>query len=138
MTEKHHLLTNDEFEEKFSNCDMPAVIFTHQAHLRLAYIHITKYGIEKAIDNLSTQIANCDHKYGDGTKFNKTLTIASVKVMHHFIKKAKSKEFNALLIEFPRLRGDFLSLLKAHYEVKTLKSKKAKREYLEPDLLAFS
>jgi len=138
MTEKHHLLTNDEFEEKFSNCDMPAVLFTHEAHLRLAYIHITKYGINKAIDNLSTQIANCDDKYGDGTKFNKTLTVASVKVMHHFINKAKATNFNALIIEFPHLRRNFLDLLKAHYKVDIFNSEKAKQEYLEPDLLAFS
>ncbi len=138
MTEKHHLLTNDEFEEKFSNCDMPAILFTHEAHLRLAYIHITKYGIKKAIDNLSIQIANCDDKYGDGTKFNKTLTVASVKVMHHFIKKAKATNFNALIIEFPHLRRNFLDLLKAHYKVDIFNSEKAKQEFLEPDLLAIS
>ena len=138
MTEKHHLLTNDEFEEKFSNCDMPAVIFTHEAHLRLAYIHITKYGLEKAIDNLSTQIANCDEKYGDGTKFNKTLTIASVNVMHHFVQKAKATDFNALVLEFPELKNDFLNLLKSHHEIANVKGKKTKLEYLEPDLLAFS
>jgi hypothetical protein len=138
MTEKHHLLTNDEFEEKFSHCDMPAVLFTHEAHLRLSYIHITKYGLDKAIENLSTQIANCDNKYGDGTKFNKSLTIAAVKVMHHFINKAKATNFNALVKEYPQLKEDFLGLLKSHYKIDILTSEKTTEELLELDLLAFN
>ena len=138
MTEKHHLLTNDEFEEKFSNCDMPAVIFTHEAHLRLAYIHITKYGLDKAIGNLSTQIANCDNKYGDGTKFNKSLTIASVKVMHHFIQKAKATDFNTLMKEFPRLKKNFLSLLKSHTKLDILNIREASKEFSAQDALAFN
>lgn len=138
MTEKHHLLTNDEFEEKFSNCDLPAVIFTHEAHLRLAYIYINKYGLDIAIDKLSIQIADCDNKYGDGTKYNKTLTIASTKIMHHFIEKAQSTDFNSLLREFPKLKLDFAGIIKSHYALNIFNSDKAKQEYLEPDLASFN
>ncbi len=138
MTEKHHLLTNDELEDKFSTCDVPAVLFTHEAHLRLSYIHITKYGLDKAIENLSKQIADCDNKYGDGTKFNKTLTVASSKVVHHFIEKAKAEDFNSFIIEFPRLKHDFIGLLKTHYERDIFNDESARQEYLEPDLAAFS
>jgi len=137
MTEKHHLLTNDELEDKFSTCDVPAVLFTHEAHLRLSYIHITKYGLDKAIENLAKQIADCDNKYGDGTKFNKTLTVASAKVVSHFIEKAKTEDFNNFIIEFPELKYDFIGLLKTHYEIDIFNDKVAKQEYLEPDLLAF-
>ena len=138
MTEKHHLLTNDEFEEKFSNCDLPAVIFTHEAHLRLAYIYIHKYGLDTAIDKLSSQIADCDDKYGDGTKYNKTLTIASTKIMFHFIEKAQSNDFNSLLIEFPKLKLDFLGLIQIHYDFDIFNSEKARKEFLEPDLVSFN
>ncbi len=137
MTEKHHLLTNDELEDKFSTCDVPAVLFTHEAHLRLSYIHITKYGLDQAIENLTKQIANCDNKYGDGTKYNKTLTIASAKVVHHFIDKSKALDFNSFLVEYPQLKNDFVGLLKTHYEIDIFNDQIAKQEYLEPDLLAF-
>lgn len=135
MTEKHHLLTNDEFEEKFTNCDIPAVIFTHEAHLRITYIHITKYGIDKAIDNLSTQIANCDDKYGDGTKFNKAYTITTTKVIHSFIEKAKALNFNTFLIEFPRLKTHFSKIVKDYDSAKTLEKKSSKVAHLEANLL---
>lgn len=138
MTEKHHLLTNQKFEEKFKNCILSPVLFTHEAHLRLAYIHVTKYGLNKAIENLCQQIANFDIKFGDGTKFNKTVTIASALVMNHFINKSKSTNFKELLDEFPSLKNNFLGLLKSHYTLDIFNDKKAKQEYLEPDLLPFT
>ncbi len=137
MTEKHHLLSNQEFEEKFKNCTLNSVLFTHEAHLRLSYIHITNYGLDKAIENLCEQIANFDQKFGDGTKFNKTVTIASAQVMNHFINKSKSTSFKELLDKFPDLKNNFLGLLKSHYTLDIFNDKKAKQEYLEPDLLPF-
>ncbi len=137
MTEKHHLLTDQEFEEKFKGCTLNSIVFTHEAHLRLSYIYITKYGLDIAIKNLCEQILQFDQKFGDGTKFNKTVTIASAQILYHFINKSKASNFRALLDEFPVLKNDFLGLLKSHYTLDIFNSKKAKQEYLEPDLLPF-
>ena len=138
MTEKHHLLTNQQFEEKFKNCTLAPILFTHEAHLRLAYIHITKYGLAKAIKNLCKQIEDFDQKHGDGTKFNKTVTIAAVKVVFHFMKKSTFHDFKDLLDKFPRLKNDFKALIKKHYSLNVFIDKMAKQKYLEPDLLPFA
>ena len=137
MTEKHQLLPDDQFEEKFKNCTLPPILFTHEAHLRLAYIHITKYGLRKAIINLCYQIANFERNFGDGRKFNKTITVASAKVIHHFINKSKSIDYHGLLNEYPRLKSNFKALLKTHYSLNIFINKTAKHEYLEPDLSPF-
>ena len=42
--EKHYQLSDEEFEQQFQNCLLSPVLFTHEAHLRLAFIHILKYG----------------------------------------------------------------------------------------------
>lgn len=138
MTQKHYLLTDSEFEEKFKNCTLNFTLFTHEAHLRLAYIHITKYGLNKATENLCEQITCFDKKFDNGTKFNKTLTIASANIMNHFISKSKSTDFRSLLDEFPKLKSNFKGLLENHYTSAIFNTKKAKKEYLEPDLLPFS
>ena len=137
MTEKHQLLNDLQFEEKFENCTLAPVLFTHEAHLRLAYLHVTKYGLRKAISNLCFQIADFERKFGDGRKYNKTITIASAKVIHHFIKKSKSIDFHGLLSEYPKLKRNFKALLKTHYSLNIFINKTAKHEYLEPDLLPF-
>jgi len=138
MTEKHYLLTNQQLEDKFSSCTLNPIFFTHEAHLRLGYIYIKKYGLEKAIEKLCKQIALFDKNFDDGTKFNKTLTTASAKIINHFICKSKSANFIELLIEFPKLKSNFKGLLKSHYTLDIFNTKKAKQEYLEPDLLPFS
>ena len=137
MTEKHHLLTNDEFEEKLENCTLPATYFTHEAHLRLAYIHIKKHGVKQAIKNVSRQIINFDAKYGDGNKFNKRLTIASTKVVEHFMNKTTAADFKGMLLEFPLLRSNFCDLLKKHYKLDFFKKEK-EEDYLEPDLIVLN
>lgn len=129
MTEKHHLLTNDEFEEKFENCKLPACYFTHEAHLRLAYIHIKKYGVKQAIKNISKQLIDFENKYGDGTKFNQRLTIASAKVVELFINKTSAVDFKGMLHEFPQLRSDFCELLREHYKLDFFKKEK-EEEYI--------
>jgi hypothetical protein len=49
----HFELSDELFEEQFQNCQLNPALFNHEAHLRLAWIHITKYGIDKAIENIS-------------------------------------------------------------------------------------
>ena len=137
MTEKHHLLTNDEFEEQFESCKLPACYFTHEAHLRLAYIHIKKHGVKQAIKNVSRQIINFDNTFGDGTKFNKRLTIASTKIVEHFMQKTSAVDFKGMLLEFPQLRSNFCDLLKQHYKLDFFKQEK-EEDYLETTTIVYN
>lgn len=133
-----HVQLNDiDFEQRFADCSLPPEWFTHEAHLRLAYLHLNKYGLEQAILNLCTQIKRYDAYWGDGTKFHRTLTEASAKVMHHFMTKARSGDFQGLMQEFPNLQHNFRDLLKTHYSRSLLQEELARSTFLEPDLLSF-
>ena len=52
----HFDLTNSEFLDQFSQCKLDPAAFSHDAHLRLAWIHIQRFGIEKAIRKCSKSI----------------------------------------------------------------------------------
>lgn len=54
--ERHFKLSDSEFEKQFIDCKLDSSDFSHEAHLRLAWINISKYGIEKAIANIQTQL----------------------------------------------------------------------------------
>lgn len=137
--EKHYQLSDPEFETQFRECSMDPILFgSHEAHLRLAYIHITKYGIDQACENLCHQIMAFDATFGKADKFHHTLTVASAKVMHHFIQKSSTENFAGLLQEFPRLKTNFKALLAQHYQTNIFSSELARVQYLEPDLLPFS
>ncbi|MEC7264291.1 MAG: hypothetical protein VXW38_11165 [Bacteroidota bacterium] len=130
-------MTDQEFVHLFETGNLSPSLFTHEAHLRLAYIYLKNFGEELAIDKCCKGIREFDQLHGDGTKFHKTLTVASVKAVHHFMRKSKSTTFENLIVEFPRLKTSFKLLLDQHYAFDLLKSVKAKSEYVAPDLIPF-
>ena len=54
--EDHFELADSEFLKQFKNCELDPLVFNHEAHLRLAWLHIHTYGIEKAIKNVQIQL----------------------------------------------------------------------------------
>lgn len=130
-------LTDLEFERQFEACEMSSKLFSHEAHLRLAWIHISRYGIENAVSNVQLQIKNYVKHVGAVDKYNATLTIAAVLVVNHFMLKSKAKNFKDFIKEFPRLTHNFRELINTHYGFDVFNSKLAKAEFLEPDLLPF-
>ncbi len=135
--EPHYQLTDQVFEQQFEACILEPKIFTHEAHLRLAWLHLKKYGEEKTLKNICHQIKQFAEYHGDKDKFNQTATIASIKAVNHFIKKSNSSDFKGFIVEFPRLKFHFKALLDCHYSFNIFKNKIAKTQYLEPDLLPF-
>lgn len=112
--ERHAELTDDQFEEQFSNLSLDPAVFSHEAHLRLAWIHISKYGIDKAIEN-----------------------IASIRAVYHFMLKSDAKHFYHFIAENQRLKFNFKELLGHHYTTDIFTLERARHEYVEPELLPF-
>jgi len=133
----HTRLSDEEFEKQFQQYTFKPSMFSHEAHLRLAYIHIKKYGLPQAEVNMVHQIKGYAAYYGANDKFNKTVTIASVKTMHHFMNKAVADSFSELVKEFPRILTNFKDILSQHYSFNVFSDPKAKKEYLFPDLQSF-
>jgi hypothetical protein len=133
----HFQLDDTTFEYKFEKGSLPPSLFTHEAHLRLAWIYIKNYGEKKAAEKISREIEQFDILHGCGDKFNKTITIAAIKVVNHFVGKSKSEDFKSFIQEFPRLKTAFKELLDSHYSSNILTSKKAKIQFIEPDILPF-
>ncbi|MCA0237545.1 MAG: hypothetical protein LCH81_14295 [Bacteroidetes bacterium] len=136
--EQHHSLTDQEFEKQFEACTLAPELFTHEAHLRLAWIHIQKYGELAAINNVCAQLIRYVEFLGARDKYNQTLTVAAVKAVSHFINKSKSANFADFIEEFPRLKYNFRDLINCHYAVDIYNSEAAKEVFIEPDLLPFS
>ncbi|MEO9802830.1 MAG: hypothetical protein ABJF04_06265 [Reichenbachiella sp.] len=133
----HFDLTDNEFEIEFKNCTLSPSMFNHEAHLRLAWIHIDKYGVETAIKNLCDQLIRFVAAVGATDKYNTTLTIASVKMINHFVGQSNSSNFYDFVSEFPQLKSNFKGLISSHYGIDIFNSTKAKKEYIAPDLLPF-
>ncbi len=135
--EKHFELDDETFEAQFADCSLKPSLFSHSAHLRLAWIHIKKYGLDATIDHMCDQIARYAGSLGAHDKFNKTVTVAATKAVHHFMQRSDSDNFQGFIQEFPRLQDDFKGLMDAHYDIDIFALEEAKRMFLEPDRLPF-
>ncbi len=135
--EKHFKFTDSEFEALFKSCKFNPSEFTHEAHLRLAWINIDKYGIEEAEKNIQHLLQNYVGYLGAKGKYNTTLTIAATKAVYHFMLKSNTKNFKDFITQYPRLKTNFNELMAFHYTIDIFNSERAKSEFLEPDLLTF-
>lgn len=136
--EKHLELSDHEFERQFENCTLNPSLFSHEAHLRLAWIQINSHGVEDACNVICNQILHFVEALGQTKKYNMTLTIAAVRAVSHFMQKSNSDNFQEFIKEFPQLKSNFKELLGSHYSFDIFQSQKAKSHYIEPDLLPFS
>ena len=130
-------LTDIQFEKQFQQRSVDPSLFSHEAHLRLAWIHIHRYGVEKAITNVCTQLKSFVRSLGALEKYNETVTVASLKVVHHFMLKSETNNFQDFISENHQLKSDFKQLLGSHYTIDIFNSPVAREKFLEPELLPF-
>jgi hypothetical protein len=135
--EKHVELTDEQFEQQFQEATLDAHLFTHEAHVRLAWIHVKKYGIEQAIQNVTTQLRAYVETLGATDKYNETLTVAAVKAVYHFYLRTEHVSFQDFILKNKRLKENFRELMNAHYSTDIFRSEAAQKHFLAPELLPF-
>lgn len=135
--EQHFQLSDIEFNRQFTNFTLKPELFSHEAHLRLAWINIKNLGLEKAEENIQKQLENFVTHVGAKDKYNLTITIIAVKIVYHFMKQSKANNFKDFIIKTPQLKNNFKGLVNNHYSFDIFKSVKAKTEFLKPDLAPF-
>ena len=109
-------ITDDEFEAKFADSSLKPVYFKHHlGHLRLTWIHISKYGVDQAIENICRQIRAYDKTWGNGDKYDHTLTIAAVKLVGEYMDRNPGTNVESFVETWPELSTDFIPLLKARF-----------------------
>ncbi len=135
---KSHFELNDaEFAQRFENCSLEPSLFNHEAHLRLAWYYIKEFGVEKAIKKTCASIKQFDLVHGKGDKFHTTVTVASVKMVYHFMQKSQNFDFQTFMHKFPRLKIAFKELLDQHYGIDIFSNEEARVRYINPDILPF-
>lgn len=136
--ECHKELNDVAFVKAFESFTLMPQLFNHEAHLRLAWIHINRYGIIAAQDIVVNLIKSYVVHFGADDKYHHTLTIAAIRTVYHFYQKTSAYSFDGLLNEFPRLKFQFKELIDAHYSEAVINSEVAKYKFVEPDLLMYS
>ena len=135
--QSHYDFTDSEFKRAFECASLDPGFFNHEAHLRLAWIHIKKYGVDKAVEQVTSQLKNYVGTLGFNDKYHETITVAAVRAVNHFMSSSTKENFKDFIKENQRLKTNFKNLLSQHYSKNIFASAQARKNYLEPDLLPF-
>lgn len=135
--EHHWKLSDAQFEADFADGSLPLPWFTHQAHIRLAWIQIKNYGVEQATENIRKQIIQFATAAGQPNKYHETITIASILMVAHFMKGDDAANSEAFIKAHPSLQQDFKELIKSHYSQDIFSDPNARKIFIEPDLAPF-
>ncbi|MBR9919216.1 MAG: hypothetical protein GYB31_00145 [Bacteroidetes bacterium] len=134
----HRQISDSEFIRSFESCELPPEVFSHEAHLRLAWLYLYEGGLHTASVRYQKNLQEYVTHWGAADKYHETLTIAAVKTVWHFMQKSETKDFFSFMEENPRLNTHFKALLEAHYSNEKIWSKEARAAFVDPDLLPYN
>ncbi|MGD8711063.1 MAG: hypothetical protein PVF40_11780 [Ectothiorhodospiraceae bacterium] len=124
-------LDDDTFLERFAGRELAAEHLDHRGHLRIAWLHLSRYGPDASRDLVCGGIRDFAAKFGAPGKFNHTLSEALLRIMALRMKQGEG--FEAFLQANPDLVDDCLGVLNRYYSSERLNSAEACAGWLKPD-----
>jgi flavin reductase (DIM6/NTAB) family NADH-FMN oxidoreductase RutF len=125
-------LDDDEFIATFERGGFGGGDFPHKAHIRMAWMYVTRVGPEAAIDRAAGGIRALAKANGQPTLYHDTLTRAWVYLVADAVTKSPSANFEEFLARNPQLLDK--RLLLAYYSPDVLSSAQARATWIAPDL----
>lgn len=127
-------MTDNEFFEQFENGTLDAKLFTHSAHIQMAWIYLKKYQLPEALRNFSNALKNFAKVNKAQGLYNETITFAFLIIINERMKRTQTdqnwedfKKNNSELFDWKN------NILKNYYNEATLKSIFAKKTFVFPD-----
>jgi hypothetical protein len=121
------------FRVAFESFAVAPADFTHQAHVRLAYVYLVEGDVESAVQRMREALLGFLEHHGlPRSKFHETITRAWVLAVRHFMNKSSSASASDFITRNPELLDSRIML--THYSASVLFSAEAREAFVEPDL----
>jgi hypothetical protein len=126
-------MTDDDFLAAFEARTIPKAEWTHAAHVRMAWLYLTRLPFAAALDRIRDGIRRYNAAVGsDG--YHETITVAFTLLIRARVTNADiADSFPAFCSRNPDLLMPRSGLLHLHYDPTTLASSEAKLRFVEPD-----
>lgn len=123
------------FRDAVEALNFPVEEFDHKAHLRLAYIYLTRNSVEESVELMrSTLCCLLKHAGLDpADKYHETLTHAWILAIFHFMKCSEGSESSDSFLEENSILLD-AKIMNTHYSKEVLCSDIARIRFVEPNL----
>ncbi len=124
-------MTDDEFLAAFEAAAFTRPEWTHEAHVRMAWLYLTRFPAAEALERVRTGIQKLNTKIGSPDGYHETITVAFVRVIAARLEPGE--DFPAFRERNPELFDRTLSALLRHYSKERLHSPEARKEFIDPD-----
>src|SRR5260221_13351544 len=122
-------MTDHEFLHAFESGRLSPSEFHHRDHLRLAWLQVSRLGLEAGSAAVAGGIRRFAEAHGQHRLYHETLTRFWVRIVAH----ASQPTFGATLARHPMLLRKDLPL--AHWSRDTLYGDAARSAWVQPDLM---
>jgi hypothetical protein len=124
-------MTDDEFLAAFEAAAIPRPDWTHEAHVRMAWLYLTRLPHAEALERVRSGIRKLNGAIGSPDGYHETITVAYVRVIASRLRDGEA--FPAFRDRNPDLLDRTLSALLRHYSAERLRSAEARRAFVAPD-----
>lgn len=132
-----HLLDDEALWDAFSRHALSATEWTHGAHLRVAYLHVTRYALDEAHLRMRAGIIRMNERHGlietAERGYFETLTRVWLVLVLDASRRMPVERSMDLLAACPELLDRKLPL--RHYSSELLRTARARAIFVGPDLL---
>ena len=149
-------MTDDEFVLAFEACTIARPQWTHEAHVRMAWLYLSRRPFTEALDRIRRGIRKLNdrigqplsshrapdqyvyrpprhrHTNGDPNGYHETITVAQTRIIASRIRSGE--EYTAFRDRNPDLFDRKLPALFQHYSPALLWSPEARRRFENPDI----
>jgi hypothetical protein len=129
-------MTDDEFLAAFEECRLPKHLWTHQAHVRMAWLYLREKPLEEVIPTVRRGIQRYNASLGNREGYHETITVAYLVLIDSRLARGAGEGSFA---DFREVNADLLdrtlSTILVHYSREVLFSIEARQAFVEPDLV---
>jgi hypothetical protein len=125
-------MSDDDFLAAFEACTIPKADWTHEAHVRMAWLYLSRLPFPAAVQSARSGISKYNRSLGNPTGYHDTITVAAVWVIA--TRMTNEEAYPAFRTRNPDLFGNLMNVLRAYYSESRIKSAVAVTEFVEPDL----
>lgn len=127
-------MTDNAFLSSFEDTSIAPESFDHRAHIRAAYIYLTRYPFLEACIAMRDSLKRFAEHIGKGGLYHETITVAFMSILHQRMTQAPGMQWQVLIAA----NLDLLerNLLQRHYRPETLNSSIARQQFVLADAQA--
>lgn len=127
-------LSDEQFLAAFEQCLLPKECWTHEAHLRMAWLYVVREPMEQALPRIREGIQRYNASLGNSKGYHETVTQAYTRLIADRVRNCGSTSFDDFKRRHPELLDRANPILARHYRPETLNSDAARAGVVQPDL----